>query len=65
MTKEEYEQCKIDQHSDDPHKAIQAQFILAMFPTEDTNYPIGSAEGVKDFMNKSDGILRNILENLN
>ena len=63
MTKEEYEQCKIDQYSDDPHKAIQARFILAMFPTEDTKYPIGSAEDVNDFMNKSEGILRNILEN--
>lgn len=62
MTKEEYEQCKIDQHSDDPLKAIQAQFILAMFPTEDTKYSIGSAEGVNDFLNKSADILRNTLE---
>jgi hypothetical protein len=38
MNQEEYEQCKIDQYSDDPLKALQARFILTMFPTEGTKF---------------------------
>ena len=61
MTKEEYEQCKIDQHSDDPYKAIQAKFVLSMFPTEGTKYAVNSKEEMEAFMNKHEQSLRDIL----
>ena len=61
MTKEEYEQCKVDQHSEDIGKAIQARFILSMFPTEGTKYAVNSKEDMEAFMNKQEQSLRDIL----
>lgn len=35
MTKEEWEQYKADQHSDDPLVRMQAQIVMQMFPDWD------------------------------
>lgn len=61
MTKEEYEQCKVDQHSDDIAKAIQARFILSMFPTEETKYAVNSREEMDNFISKNEKTLSSIL----
>lgn len=59
MTREEYEQCKVDQHSDDPYKAIQAKFILSMYPTFETKHKFNA-----DSMDNFEGTLRGILKEL-
>ena len=61
MTKEEYEQCKIDQYSDNPLKALQARFILTMFPTEDAKFVANTKEEMSAFMDKSESVLRGLL----
>ena len=61
MTKEEYEQCKIDQYSDDPLKALQARFILTMFPTEGAKFVAKTKEDMSAFMDKSENVLRGLL----
>lgn len=58
MTKEEYEQCKVDQYSDDPYKALQARFILSMFPTHDTKYKANTKEDINAFVDLSEKLLK-------
>lgn len=62
MTKEEYEQCKVDQYSDDPYKALQAKLILNMFPTEDTQYKITTKDELELFLSKSKNAIKRVLE---
>jgi hypothetical protein len=61
MTKEEYDQCKIDQYSDDPLKALQARFILTMFPTEGVKFVAKTNADMSAFMDKSENVLRGLL----